>query len=141
LAEVGFGDEIRGLKEGLTKSDERTRREAFERAFASAREAAGEDALMPVLDHSPFREAVVNGLLDPTTGVDVQTAADVWKDRLPEQARALRRFFTTLEQCLLADAFWGPILDRYHNAVSGARCSRRYRRTIWTSHRARWCTV
>jgi len=47
LAEVGFADEIRDLKARLTKSDERQRREAFERAFAKARPAAGDDAVLP----------------------------------------------------------------------------------------------
>src|SRR5712691_195741 len=97
LAEIGLGDEIRDLKERLTKSGERKRRDAFEQAFAKAKEAVGEDVLAPLLDHRPFQEAVVNGLLDPVNGFDVQSAAEVWKDHFPEHARVLRRFFMTLE--------------------------------------------
>ena len=118
LDEVGLGHDIRDLKERLTTSEARQRREAFERAFATAREAAGEDSLRPLLDHRPFQEAVVKGLLDPTTGFDIQAAAEVWHDRLPEHARALRRFFTRLEDCLLNDDIWGPILDRYQQCRS-----------------------
>jgi formylglycine-generating enzyme required for sulfatase activity len=55
---------------------------------------------------------VVNGLLDPA-GLDVRAAEEVWKDRLPEHVRALRRFFATLEDYLLADGIWGPLLGRY----------------------------
>ena len=47
LAEVGFGDELRDLKARLTKSEERKRREAFERAFAKARPTAGDGAMRP----------------------------------------------------------------------------------------------
>lgn len=129
LAEIGLGDEIRDLKERLTKSDERKRREAFEKAFAKAKEVVGEDVLAPLLDHRPFQEAIVNGLLDPVNGFDVQSAAEVWKDRFPEHARALRRFFTTLENALRADDLWGPILDRYEQ--------QRFRREVQEALRAR----
>jgi formylglycine-generating enzyme required for sulfatase activity len=113
LAEVGLDDAVRDLKERLSNSDERRRRAAFERAFAKAREAAGEEAIAPLLEHRPFEEEVIRGLLDPVTGFDVQAAAEVWEDRLRAYAPALRRFFTTLETALLADEIWGPILERY----------------------------
>lgn len=113
LVEVGVGNHIRDLQERLTKSGERRRREAFERAFTEAQQASGEEVLRPLLDDRQFQEAVVNGLLDPARGFDVRATTEVWKDSPPEHARALRRFFTTLENTLLADDLWGPILDRY----------------------------
>jgi hypothetical protein len=54
LAEVGFGDALRDLKDRLTNTSERQRREAFERAFTRAREAAGDDSITPLLDPPPF---------------------------------------------------------------------------------------
>jgi hypothetical protein len=113
LAEAGFGDEARALKERLTKRSEKERQAAFDRAFDRAVETAGEESLRPLLDHQPFREAVVAGLLDPEQGFDVQAAAEVWGDKLPSHARTLRRFFMALENALLADETWGPPLDRY----------------------------
>jgi hypothetical protein len=71
LAEAGFGDEARALKERLTKKDEKERQVAFDRAFDRAVEAAGDDDLRPLLEHQPFRETVVAGLLDPEQGFDV----------------------------------------------------------------------
>jgi formylglycine-generating enzyme required for sulfatase activity len=93
LAEAGFGDEARALKERLTKPKEKERHAAFDRAFDQAVQAAG--------------------LLDPEQGFDVQAAAEVWGEQLPEHARALRRFFSALENALLGDETWGPVLDRY----------------------------
>ncbi len=113
LAEAGFGDQIRDLKARLTRKDQKVLRAAFERAFDNAMQAAGEESLRPLLEHQPFREAVIAGLLDPAQGLDVQTAAEVWGEQLPAHARALRRFFSTLENALSIDPTWGPMLDRY----------------------------
>ncbi|RLC93385.1 MAG: hypothetical protein DRI77_11980 [Chloroflexi bacterium] len=114
LAEAGFGDEIRDLKERLTKGTERARLAAFDRAFEQAVQAAGEERLRPLLDHQPFREAVVAGLLDPVQGFDLQAAVEKWEGRLtPAYAPGLRRFFSALENALLADETWGPLLERY----------------------------
>jgi formylglycine-generating enzyme required for sulfatase activity len=113
LAEVGFGDEVHALKERLTKRSEKERQAAFDRAFDQAVQAAGEESIRPLLGHQPFREAVVAGLLDPEQGFDVQAAAEVWGNKLPSHARALRRFFSMLENALLANEIWGPLLDRY----------------------------
>jgi formylglycine-generating enzyme required for sulfatase activity/energy-coupling factor transporter ATP-binding protein EcfA2 len=113
LAEAGFGDEARALKERLTKKDERERQAAFDRAFDQAVEVVGDDDLRPLLEHRPFREAVVAGLLDPEQGFDVKAVAEGWGEDLPMHARTLRRFFSTLENSLLADETWGPLLDRY----------------------------
>ena len=114
LAEAGFGDEARALKERLTKRDEKARRAAFDRAFKQAAGVAGEGRLRPLLDHQPFREAVVAGLLDPVQGFDLPAAVTKWEGRLPSAyLPGLRRFYSALENALLADETWGPILERY----------------------------
>jgi len=115
LAEAGFGDEARSLKERLSGRGEKARRAALDRAFESAACAAGEESLARLLDHPPFREAVVAGLLDPVQGFDLQAAAGVWGEKLPARAPALRRFFSVLENALLADEIWGPVLKRYQD--------------------------
>jgi len=115
LAEAGFGDEARALKERLSGRGEKARRAALDRAFESAACAAGEESLARLLDHPPFREAVVAGLLDPVQGFDLQAAAGVWGEKLPARAPALRRFFSVLENALLADGTWGPVLERYQD--------------------------
>jgi len=116
LAEVGFGDEARALKERLTGGDEKTRRKAFDRAFRRALESAGEGNIRPLLEHRPFQEAVISGLLDPETGFDLQAVAAEQEDGLsPAQTRALRRFFSALENALLADETWGPLLERFQD--------------------------
>jgi formylglycine-generating enzyme required for sulfatase activity len=113
LAEAGFGDEARALKERLTKSKEKERQAAFDCAFDQAVEVVGDDDLRPLLEHQPFREAVVAGLLDPEQGFDARTMAEAWGEQLPVHARTLRRFFSALENALLADETWGPLLERY----------------------------
>jgi formylglycine-generating enzyme required for sulfatase activity len=114
LAEAGFGDEVQDLKERLTRRTEKARQVAFERAFDRAIQAGGEERLKPLLEHPPFREAVITGLLDPEQGFDLQAAAAQWKDRLPSAyIPRLRRFFNALEGTLLADETWGPILERF----------------------------
>jgi DNA segregation ATPase FtsK/SpoIIIE-like protein len=113
LAEVGLGDEARDLKTRWLQTDERRRQTAFDRAFARARAAAGEESLRPLLDHVPFQEAVIGALLDPLQGLDLQAAAAVWAERLPEHVIALRRFFRALENTLVTDEVWGPPLERY----------------------------
>ncbi|MGD9099060.1 MAG: NACHT domain-containing protein, partial [Anaerolineae bacterium] len=116
LAEAGFGDEVRGLKERLTKRGEKARRGAFEGAYRQAVEAAGEENLRLLLEHRPFQEKVITGLLDPETGFDLQAVATEQEDGLsPAQTRALRRFFATLENALLADETWGPLLERFQD--------------------------
>ncbi|MGH8068220.1 MAG: SUMF1/EgtB/PvdO family nonheme iron enzyme [Candidatus Entotheonellia bacterium] len=114
IAEAGFGDAIHDLKDRLTNATERKRRESFERAFAQARKVIDDAVLTPLLEHRPFQEAVVSGLLDPEQGFSVQAVADDWQDRLPKHALSLRKFFNTLERLLWADDTWGPILERFH---------------------------
>jgi formylglycine-generating enzyme required for sulfatase activity len=114
LAEVGFGDEARALKERLTKSDQKARSAALDRAVEQAIRAASEERLRPLLDHPPFREAVVAGLLDPEQGFDLPAAIAGWEARLPSPyVPGLRRFYNALERALLADDVWGPVLERY----------------------------
>ena len=81
-------------------------------AFDQAAETAGEESLRPLLEHQPFREGVVAGLLDPEQGFDVKAMAEAWGEELPVHARTLRRFFSTLENSLLADETWGPLLEQ-----------------------------
>jgi formylglycine-generating enzyme required for sulfatase activity/energy-coupling factor transporter ATP-binding protein EcfA2 len=114
LAEAGFGDEARDLKERLTRRTEKARLAAFDRAFERAAKAAGEERLRPLLAHPPFREGVVAGLLDPVLGFDLQAAVAEWEGRLPSTyLPGLRRFFNALEGALLVDETWGPLLERF----------------------------
>ena len=115
LAEAGFGDEVRDLKERLTQRTEKQRQAAFEAAWGKAVDSAGDEALRSLLEHDPFRREVVSGLLDPQRGFDIASLAAEWGDRLPVHARALRTFFNTLENTLLGDATWGPLLERFQD--------------------------
>ena len=115
LAEVGFGDAARDLRERLFKTDEKKRRSALEQAFVRASAAASDETLEPLLAHRPFQEEVIKALLDPLSGFDVQSLAQFWGDRLPEHVIPLRRFFNTLQNALLADEIWGEILERYQS--------------------------
>src|SRR5262245_46856894 len=103
IAEAGFGDALRDLKDCLTNTTERQRRDALERAFAHAKEAVGDDPIKPLLEHRPFLEELVKALLDPRSGFDVEAVGEVWQERLPQYDRALRQFFAHLETCLFAD--------------------------------------
>jgi len=112
LAEAGFADEVRTLKERLTKRTEKARRRGFERAFRRALEAIGEESPRRLLEDHSFREAVITGLLDPASGFDLRAVAESWGEQLPAHARALRRFFSVLENALLEDEAWGSLLER-----------------------------
>jgi len=114
LAEAGFGHEAHDVKERLTRRSEKARQAALDQAIEQAARAAREERLLPLLEHPPFREAVVAGLLDAERGFDPQAAVAAWEGRLPSAyLPGLRRFFNALEGALLADETWGPILERY----------------------------
>jgi len=114
LAEAGFGHEAHAVKERLTRRSEKARQAALDQAIEQAARAAREERLLPLLEHPPFREAVVAGLLDAERGFDPQAAVAAWEGRLPSAyLPGLRRFFNALEGALLADETWGPILERY----------------------------
>ena len=114
LAEAGFGEEVRALKDRWTRQDEKARQAAFDRAFQRAKDSIDDESLRPLLEHRPFQEAVVAGLLYPASGFDWRAAIADWEDKLPRSyIPSLRRFFSTLEITLLSDETWGPILERY----------------------------
>ena len=72
LAKAGFEDEAVSLKERLTKRTEKARQAAFTQAFDQAAKVISEENLKPFLNHRPFREEVVKGLLDPMQGFDLK---------------------------------------------------------------------
>ncbi len=113
LGQVGFGKEAQNLKDRLMRKDEKARKSAFDRALHRAIKAAGEESIRPFLNHRPFQEEVISNLLDPAQGMDVKAVADLFGGRFPEHERALRRFFSALENALFDDDIWGPILDRF----------------------------
>jgi len=113
LAEVGFGDPARDLRDRLLKTDEKKRQKSLAQAFDRAVAAASDDSIAPLLEHRPFQEEVVKALLDPMGGFDVQSVAQFWGERFPEHVIPLRRFFNTLQNALLEDKTWGEILERY----------------------------
>jgi hypothetical protein len=113
IAEAGFGDEIRDLKDRLTNATERKRRSSFEEAFVLARKAIDDAVLMPSLEHRPFQEEVVRAPLDPEQGFNVRAVSADWQGRLPKHALTLQKFFRALEGALQADDTWGPILGRF----------------------------
>jgi hypothetical protein len=115
LLEAGFGKEVHDLKERLTKSDVARRRNAIDKALQAAIQRAGDPALQTLLAHRPFQEEVVNALMDPTDGFDLQAACRDWIEKLPAHELALSRFFRAFENVLLDDDVLGPILVRYQD--------------------------
>jgi formylglycine-generating enzyme required for sulfatase activity len=114
LAEAGFGEDARSLKGQLMEQTEKARWEVFERAFTQAAEVAGTEGLWTLLDHRPLRKASITALLDPVQGFDLRAAAMGKDDWRPVQVLALRRFFSSLENALLADETWGLLLENYY---------------------------
>ena len=64
------------------------------------------------MNHRPFQEVVVTAWLDPISGLDMEVAAERG-EQYPQHAFALKKFFNTLQNTLLFDEIWGPILERY----------------------------
>lgn len=114
IAEVGFGDEARALRDRLRQTPERQRQEAFANAVQKAADAVKEPGLDALLRHAPFQEQVISALLDPEQGLDLDAVAAAWQEKLPVHRLALRRFFNSLENALVADSVWGPLLERYY---------------------------
>ncbi|MFZ1553392.1 MAG: hypothetical protein WAV53_18520, partial [Anaerolineae bacterium] len=112
LAEAGFGDAVRDLKDRLARTDARQRRAALERAMADAITTVADPDLRPLLEHRPFQEDIVTALLDQEHPLDMQAAAALFGDRFPAHRFGLRRFFTAFQTNLLQDKLWGPILER-----------------------------
>ncbi|MCP4211779.1 MAG: SUMF1/EgtB/PvdO family nonheme iron enzyme [Halieaceae bacterium] len=115
IATVGFEEEVRDSKERFLKTTEKARRKALEKALDRATRAAGYSAISPLLHEPCFQEEVIGALLDPITGFDVAAISAEWQDKLPTHALAFRRFFTSLEQGLMHDETWGPIVQRYQD--------------------------
>ncbi|MEI7849578.1 MAG: NACHT domain-containing protein, partial [Chloroflexota bacterium] len=115
LAEVGFGDAAHGVREKLFKTDEKKRTSALEMAFESALQASADSEIAPLLTQPAFQEEVVRALLDPLEGFNIQSVAAIWGEKSPEHRIPLRRFFNSLQNSLLSDPIWGPVLDRYQN--------------------------
>jgi len=113
LAEVGLGEALRDLREAWAHTDARRRRRALEQALRQATQAAQDEEVRLLLEHRPFQEEVVRALLDPERPFDVRALAEHWGARFPQHAPALQRFFVALQNALLADATWGPVLARY----------------------------
>ena len=115
LAEVGFGDSIRDFRESWLKTDQKKRNAALEDAFARASKTSADAEIAGLLEHRPFQEEVIRALLDPLNGFNPQAVAEYWGEKFPEHVIALRKFFNALQNILLADPIWGPVLDRYQN--------------------------
>jgi formylglycine-generating enzyme required for sulfatase activity/tRNA A37 threonylcarbamoyladenosine biosynthesis protein TsaE len=115
LAEVGFGDAARDLRDKLLNTEQKKRVAALDTAFESALQASANSAIAPLLKQRAFQEEVVRALLDPMEGFNIQAAAETWDEKFPEHAVPLRRFFNTLQNNLLADSIWGPVLERYQS--------------------------
>ncbi len=114
LAEAGFGDELRALKQRWLGTEEKKRRRAFDEVMSKAVKVAGEAGVLPILEDRSFQEELITGLLDPTRGMDFQAVAAAMGEQFQEHARTVRRFFSILENALLEDETWGPILERFH---------------------------
>jgi len=115
LAESGFGDQVHELKEQLADHTKRDHWAACNRALDQAVKDIGDERMRLLLNHRPFRDAVVTGLLDPVQGFDLQAAAKVWGNQLLILAPILRRFFSVLESALLADETLGALLAHYRS--------------------------
>jgi formylglycine-generating enzyme required for sulfatase activity len=120
LAQLGFGDAVKGLRDRLTHKTEKARQAAFEQAYQAALAKLGtaDEKLLSLLKHRPFQEEVVRGLLDLNNPFDWKTASQGWGELLPEQAVGLKKFYNVLEMALIDDPTWGPVLERYHNLRS-----------------------
>jgi hypothetical protein len=113
LAEIGLGDSAKNLRERWNRSDEKDRRVRLQQAYQRAIQAASDEQVTQLLEERSIQENVVKALLDPVEGFDLQAAAAHWGQEFPQHAPALRRFFNTLQNILLEDDLWGPILERY----------------------------
>jgi len=114
FAEVGLSDSLRDLKDRWLKTDERKRHGAFEAAYQEAKSSIKDENVMPLLEHHPFQEAIVNSLLDSVESpFNVKDAAAEWLAKYPEHARPLANFFKVLERELTANDVWGPLLERF----------------------------
>ena len=112
-ADAGFGDQVRSVKKYLTKDNEAARQKAFNKAFESASEAVGKENLQELMNHEPFRESVITGLIDPIKGFDIQPAAEVCGDAFALRAPAIQDFFSSLRLNLRQDPLLGPLLKEY----------------------------
>ncbi len=115
FAEVGLSDLLRDLKDRWLKTDERKRHTAFDAAYQKAKSAIKDEAVMPLLEHHPFQEAIVKALLDSVDSpFNVKVAAAEWLEKYPKHARPLTNFFKVLERELTRDAVWGSLLERFY---------------------------
>ena len=121
LAEAGFEEKVQADYTALTTDTEGQYRRAFDTAWQHAQERLAPDHIAVLRTHTPFQEAVVHGLLEPGQGFDVQCTMSLLGDDYAAAVRPLRRFFSRLEDYLLDDAHWGPLLERHQElSLQGA---------------------
>ncbi len=94
IDEAGFGADLYPIKGRLSREGEKAREKAFKRALARASNTAKVKAMDALLDHEPFREAMVAGLLDPVEGLPRERT--IWiseGDADPVQRRADKKLY------------------------------------------------
>jgi formylglycine-generating enzyme required for sulfatase activity len=133
LVQLGFGDSIKELRERITNKPEKARQTAFNKAYQAALDKLGsaDERLLSLLNHKPFQEEVVRGLLDLNNPFDWKTASLGWGELLPEQAAGLRKFYYILEMALTDDDTWGPILARYRSLRSQPEAQEALQKRGW----------
>lgn len=115
LADAGVGDSIKGLRDQLFKIDEKKRRAALQQVWDKTIAPFSDIQIKELLLHKPFQEEVVRALLDSQKRFDFQSTDKYWKEKFPEQALDLELFFNTLQNNLLDDPIWGPIVKNYQD--------------------------
>ncbi len=113
LAQSGFGHLINVVQNKLKGTDEERRKKAFAKAFEQAKSVVINEELMPILERDDFQAEAAVALLDPVNGFNLQTFLDKLDTYPPEATYSLKRFFDTLQNTLLNDEIWKPILERY----------------------------
>ncbi len=113
LAQSGFGHLIKVVQDKLKGTDEERRKKAFEKAFDQAKGVINNEELTPILERDDFQAEAAVALLDPVNGFNLQSFLTKLDTYPPEATYTLKRFFDTLQNALLNDETWRPILERY----------------------------
>jgi formylglycine-generating enzyme required for sulfatase activity/energy-coupling factor transporter ATP-binding protein EcfA2 len=112
LVKAGFEDEIKDIKLKLTGGEEKKRRRALEKAYASAQNAVDDDNLNRVLSNQSVNEVITTSMLDDAAGgPDQKALALAVGEAYPKVAGSMQRFMLQLKLNLWNDATWGPILQ------------------------------
>jgi formylglycine-generating enzyme required for sulfatase activity len=115
LAEVGMGGYAQDLKEKLLKRKTKQRIKSLNQAYQNSLDCIDDIDIAEKLKNPELQEKFTSALLDPSFGFNLNELKKIFADEPTVNLAKIQSFFAAIQNTLLADEYWGPVLERFHN--------------------------